>query len=333
LAGNRFSSGSEDVVARSAIRIIAGAGVLITGLLMGGAGIASGDPGDATGAEPETASVTSTADGDSDGATGASQPDPPTSTVGNGRADVDVKAADEEKKKNETSVRANRFRGSFSIPILRIPTRAELPASGFLDPALFLTTVEIQVPTLAEVFAAMQPQPQPAPVPGPAFRTQEEAPPVADSGGGGVDPLSIGVAARPPVLQAPMVIAPLSIPLAPAPRPVAPLGAAATAGPTQVTAADVAAAGVRAPVIRGSLPPTVQPVAPMAAPLTRATGQPTPVGYPRSLRNPTAGELALVALPGAVGLLVLTFSGGFIGYRQANSSRLIRAESAARFLR
>jgi hypothetical protein len=315
-------------VARSAMRIIAGAGVLTTGLLMGGAGIASADTGDAAGPEPEPASVTSAADGGSDGATGASNPDPPTSTVGNGRDDVDVRSTHEER--NESSIRANRFTGSFSIPILRIPTRAELPASGFPDPALFLTTVEIPVPTLAEFLAAMQPAPPPPPVPGPAFRTQEEAPPVVDSGGGGVDPLSIGVAAKPPVLKAPTVIAPLPIPLPPAPRPVAPLGAAAASGPTHVIATDVAAAGVRAPVIRGSLPPTVEPV---ATPLTRVSGQPTSLGYPRYVRNPTAGELALAALPGAVGLLVLTFSGGCIGYRQANSARLIRAESAARFLR
>jgi hypothetical protein len=38
-------------------------------------------------------------------------------------------------------------------------------------------------------------------------------------------------------------------------------------------------------------------------------------------------------LPGATGLLILTFSGGFIGYRQANSVRFIRAQSAERFLR
>jgi hypothetical protein len=50
---------------------------------------------------------------------------------------------------------------------------------------LFYTTLEIQVPTLADVFAAMQRQPEPSPEPGPAFRTQEECPPVADSGGGG----------------------------------------------------------------------------------------------------------------------------------------------------
>ena len=321
-------------MARSAMRFVACAGVLTTGLLMGGAStaIASADTGDATDAGPETAEVTSAVDGGSDGASDASKPDPPTSTVGNGREDVDVKSVDEQKKKNESPPATRKFKGSLSIPILRIPTRAELPASGYLDPALFFTTVEIPVPTLAEFLAAMQPQPQPSPVPGPAFRTQEEAPPVVDSGGGGggINPLAVGVAAaEPPVLRAPMVIAPLPIPLPKAPPPVAPLGAGASTGPTQAIA-DVAVAGARAPVIRGSLPPAAEPVATSLAP---TSGQPAQVGYSRYLRNPTAGELAVVALPGAIGLLVITFSGGLIGYRQANSVRLIRNESAARFLR
>jgi hypothetical protein len=63
------------------------------------------------------------------------------------------------------------------------------------------------------------------------------------------------------------------------------------------------------------------------------SGQATRLGYPRYLRNPTVGELAAIALPGATGLLIVTFSGGFIGYRHANSVRLIRAQSAERFLR
>jgi hypothetical protein len=273
--------------------------------------------------------VTSSADGGpDDGATSAGNPDPPPSTLGNGREDVDVKSTEEEKKSDESSVGPKKFKGSVSIPALRIPTRAELPASGFPDPALFLTTVQIPVPTLGEVLAAMQPQPAPSPAPGPAFRTQEEGPPVADSGGGGVDPLAAGVAAEPPVLKAPMVIAPLPIALSPAVRPVAPLGAAAGAGPKQVAAVDVAA-GARAPLIRGSLSPTVQP----PATPTPMRGEAAPLGYPRYLRNPTPGELALVALPGAAGLLFLTFSGGVIGYRQANSARLIRTQSAGRFLR
>ena len=335
IGGQRFSLGGEDVVAHSAVRFIACAGMLATGLLMGGAGtgIAFADTGDTAGAEPETASLTSTGDSGSDGATGATTPDPPTSIVGNGREDVDVKSTQEERKKNGSPAATTKYKGSLYIPILRIPARAELPASGFPNPALFWTTVEIPVPRLAEVLAAMQPQPAPSPAPGPAFRTQEEAPPVVDSagggGGGGVDPLAAGVAAAPPVLQAPMVIAPLPIPLPPA-RPVAPLGAATTAGPTQAVVADVAAAGARAPVIRGSLPPTAEPA---ASSLTPMSGQTPRLGYPRYLRNPTPGELAIAALPGTAGLLVLTFTGGVIGYRQANSARFLRTEPAARFLR
>jgi hypothetical protein len=111
-----------------------------------------------------------------------------------------------------------------TIPILRVPTPAELAASGVPDPSLFDTTVVIPVPALGELLAAMQPQPQPTPAPGPAFRTQEEAPPVVDSGGGGggggVDPLSAGVVVEPPVLRAPMVTAPLP----PGPPHVAPPG-------------------------------------------------------------------------------------------------------------
>ena len=44
-------------------------------------------------------------------------------------------------------------------------------------------------------------------------------------------------------------------------------------------------------------------------------------------------SLALVALPGLAGLIVLTFSGGVIGYRQANAGRYLLTERAARFLR
>jgi hypothetical protein len=333
--------GSEDIVAGSAMRLIACAGLLTAGLLMGGAGvgIAIADTGDSAGPSPEAASVPSKADsgsGGSYGATGATNLEPPTSTVGHGRDGVDVKSTNEEKKKNDNAVLPKKFTGSLTIPVLRLPTKGELPASGLPYPTLFFTTVVIPVPTLSDVFAAMQPRPEPTPAPGPALRTQQEAPApaVADSGGGGgggLDALSAGVAAEPPVLHAPMVIAPLPIPLPRVVAPVAPLGASAGTGPTPAVAVDAAAAGARAPVIRGSLPPTA--VEPPATALTPMSGRATRLGYPRYLRNPTVGELAAVALPGATGLLFLTFSGGFIGYRQANSVRFIRTDGPERFLR
>jgi hypothetical protein len=328
--------GSEGVVAGSAMRLIACAGLLTTGLLMGGAGagIAMADAGDSAGPSPAAASVPSKADsgsGGSNGATGATNLDRPPSTVGNGREDVDVKSTNNEKKKNDNPVGQKKFNGSVTIPILRLPKKDELPASGWPDPTLFFTTVVIPVPTLSDVFAALQPQPEPTPAPSHAFRTQEEAPAVVDSGGGGADPLSAGFAAEPPVLHAPMVIAPLPIPVPRVVARVAPLGASAGAGPTPAVAVDAAAAGARSPVIRGSLPPTA--VEPPARALTPMSGQSTRLGYPRYLRNPTVGELAAVALPGATGLLFLSFSGGFIGYRQANSVRFIRTQGAERFLR
>jgi hypothetical protein len=305
------------------MRLFACAGVLSTGLLMG-AGIAFADTGDAAGDAPDAATVTSKSDDNNSdtGGAGASNPEPPSSTVGNGRQDVDVTSTQNDKNNNGLPSSTKKFKGSWTIPVLRVPRRDELPPSGLPNPGLFYTALVIPVPTLAELLTVMQPQP-PTPAPGPTFKTQEEAPPVADSGGGGIDPLSAGVAAEPPVLQAPLVIAPLPIPLSAAPQPVAPLGAA----PAPVAAVDVAVAVARAPLIRGSLQE------PASTSLASSSGQATRLGYPRALREPTAGELALLALPGLAGLLVVTLSGGFIGYRQANSAHAVRSQSAARFLR
>ncbi|HTI74172.1 MAG TPA: hypothetical protein VL634_04195 [Mycobacterium sp.] len=330
-------------MARSALRFFACAGVLAASLLMSGAsaGIVSADTGDAAGAGTEAPAVTSKPDennSDSD-ATGASNPDPPTSTFGNGREDVGVQTNEQDKKNNDATATTKKFKASLTIPIFRIPRQSELPASGLPNPSLFYTTIVIPVPTLGDLFAAMQP-PQPTPAPGPAFRTQEQAPPVVDSaggatggGGGGIDPLALGVAAEPPVLQTPLVIAPLPIPVS-APPPVVPLGAAAGTAPG--VTAEVAVAGARVPLIRGSLQPTPpqpasgEPATNAAAPMS---GQPTRLGYPRELRTPTATEVTMLALPGAAGLLLLTMSGGVIGYRQANSARQLRSQAAARFLR
>jgi len=89
-------------VAGSAVRSIACAGLLATGLSLGGAGagIAVADTGDSTGGGAEGASVTSKFDSGSDGASDATKPDPPTSTPGSGRDDVDAKSPDEDNKKD-----------------------------------------------------------------------------------------------------------------------------------------------------------------------------------------------------------------------------------------
>lgn len=295
-----------------------------------GAGIAGADAGESTDGGTDAASVTSKVEGGSDRATDATKPDRPTSTVGSGRDDIGVKSADEDNKKNGFPTGSKKFKDSNGVPIQGIPRKDELPASGLPDPCPFYATLVKGVQTLADVFAAMQPQPEPPPAPRPAFRTQEVAPPVADSGGGGVDAVSTGVAAEPPVLRAPLVIAPIPIPLPRVVAPVAPLEASAGVPPPPTAGVDAVAVGANAPVIRGSLPPTVEP--PAVTP-TPTNGKATRFGYARYLRTPTAGELAAVALPGVAGLMFLTFSGGCIGYRQANSVRFLRTQDADRFLR
>ena len=94
-------------------------------------------------------SVTSKFDSASDGASDATQGRPPTSTVGSGRDDVDVKSSDEDNQNDGIPTGTRKFESALTTRILRIPRKDELPKSGLPDP-LFHTTVEIQVPTLAE---------------------------------------------------------------------------------------------------------------------------------------------------------------------------------------
>ncbi|MCT7661483.1 hypothetical protein N4S67_24035 [Mycobacterium sp. CPCC 205710] len=264
--------------------------------------------------------------GSSGSADGASQP---VTTVGNGRTgEPDTGSAPPSgeglKPLNTGDGKPKSKINGFVIPVPRIPTPEEFAKPGIVPPTAFIGSLE--VPTLDQILRAMaQPEPEPAP-PGPAFRTQQEdAPPVVDavgndSGGDGV--AGAGV----PVFEAPVVVAP------PAAPPVGVrLGPRAQATPTPpITAgAQPAAAGVRAPLIRGTLPPSKVTPPNSTSPLSNGTT--AQAGYPRYLRNPTVGELAAVALPGVAGLLFLTFSGGVIGYRQANSTRFVRA-GAARFL-
>ncbi|MGP4058566.1 hypothetical protein ACTWP6_27705 [Mycobacterium sp. 4D054] len=222
-------------------------------------------------------------------------------------------------------------RNAIKLPFVRLPAAGEIPMGSWPTPSTFYTTVEIPVPTLTEFLRALQVVPAPAPPPGPAFRTQEEAP-VADAttgtttggGGGGAG----GAYPEAVVFRAPLVTVPRAGTLAGKPLRPAPQAPGATAAPN-VTAPGVA--GVRTPTIRGSVPPT--PGATVAPPAVPAGGQAPRLGAnPRGVTNPTVAQIAAVALPGVAGLMFLTFSGGVIGYRQANSTRFVRTAGAERFL-
>ena len=89
--------------------------------------------------------------------------------------------------------------------------------------------------------------------------------------------------------------------------------------------------GMRAPRWHGESSQRRNRFRPMPAPPW--PGRRSRLGYPQYLRTATVSELALVALPGLAGLIVLMFSGGVIGYRQANAGRYLLTERAVRFLR
>ena len=316
------------------MRLIACVGALAMGLVLGGAGtgLAMADPGESGGGAEGGAAASGTTDSNSDGNPGSeSKPDndPPVSTVGSGREDNEGKPAEEQEEKKPAPGIGTwpRFKHSLSIPVLRVPTPEEVAATGWLDPSVFFGTVEVPVPTIDGFFSAFA-QPEPTPAPGPAFRGQEEAPVIDVDGGGGGGQAMASDNGGPPVIELPLVAVP-TVPIPGFRVPAMPLGASAAGGSPQAVGASTAAAGARTPVIRGSLSSGAQRPPTSSSPLS---GQAPPAGYPRFLRSPTVGELAAVALPGVGGLLFLTFSGGVIGYRQANSSRYLRTAGAERFL-
>jgi hypothetical protein len=188
---------------------------------------------------------------------------------------------------------------------------------------------------VARFLGATKPQPQPAPepTPAPAFRSGAPEPePVLDAsggvtGGGGSDYQATGFGAA-PVISAP-IVAP------PAPPPASARFPSFPAAATPARGAGSAAAGT-AYAESGSAAEGVRPAGqlgqPPAGTVKAMSGQTPPRGYTDYLRSPTLGQLAGAALPGVAGILLMTFGGGVIGYRQAEAGRMIRASGAARYL-
>jgi hypothetical protein len=194
-----------------------------------------------------------------------------------------------------------------------------------------------------EQFAnAIVPRP-PGPQPGPQVRTQivEEEPVVDSTSGGGPGyPLpEPGNLAVPRVLQAPIVLsAPppvrvVAAPAAPPPRalpaPVAlPPGISLPWVPPRALAEPPPGAPV--PKIGNAIPPAHQPVPGVGTSMNPQAS--FRVGYADYLRTAGVPQLVAIALPGLAGILLLTASGGFIGYRQAKAGSTLRTTSIERFL-
>jgi hypothetical protein len=193
-----------------------------------------------------------------------------------------------------------------------------------------------------EQFAnGLAPRP-PGPQPGPQIRTQivEEEPVVSTSSGGsnGYPLPEPGNLPVPRVLQAPVVVAP-PIPVVappvvmPAPRalppPVAlPPGTSLPWVPPRALAEPPA--GAPQPKIGNAVPPAREPVPGVGTSMNPQAS--FRVGYADYLRTAGVPQLVAMALPGVAGILLLTASGGFIGYRQAKAGSTLRNTSMERFL-
>jgi len=199
----------------------------------------------------------------------------------------------------------------------------------------------ISVPTGSILRAYGQPQPQPEPTPSPSFRTSEvpaEVPNVEvidSSGEGGSDYAQAGDSQP---VRAPLVIAPP--PVAP-PRPVVPPGAPPVIPPVAVApppAGGRLGSQVHVPnsIVAGA-PPRMRGPAPNAAPPPATAAVPVEVppsrlGYQRYLRTAKVTDMAVVALPGVVGLVLMTVTGTVIGQRQARAGNMLRHNGTARFM-
>ena len=168
-------------------------------------------------------------------------------------------------------------------------------------------------------------------MPGPALRGGAPEPePVLDSsggvGGGGSDyqPTDFGGA---PVLRAPVIAVPV-LPAAAARFPSAPPAEASGPG-----AGLARGAGIECGSPNSGIRTEGTQASPPAGTVTSMSGQ-TPLrqGYTEYLRTAGLPQLAGAAMPGVAGILLLTFGGGVIGYRQASAGRMVRMSGAARYL-
>ncbi|MCG7596791.1 MSCRAMM family adhesin SdrC [Mycobacterium sp. C3-094] len=331
---------------RPASRVFAAAGALVTVVFLSGIGAAPvlAQPSDGDGSSQTTSDSgekdsgsEAPKDTSTDTSTGGSTAsiDPP-DTDSSVSVDTDVdeptRSGGSREPSEPDSPPSSRESGkadsgrSLTLPMLRLPAPGEIPSGQLPLPRNFYTTVEIPVPTLTQFLSALSIVP-PAPPPGPSFRTQEEAPVVdaatgtAGGGGGG------GAGRDPAVLHAPLVVT--------VPRAITAAGTGARAG-ARTPGAVAAEPGVTAPGVAGASTPTIRgSIAPTPGATARpmATGAgPRPESMPRSMVSPTVAQLAAVALPGLAGLILLTFGGGVVGYRQANSLRFVRTAGAERFL-
>ena len=103
-------------------------------------------------------------------------------------------------------------------------------------------------------------------------------------------------------------------------------GGGAGAGPRTGPAPDVKSIIAQPPAGRSSPPANVGSNAAVPNASYR-------IGYTEYLRTAGLPQVAALAVPGLVGIMVLTGAGGLLGYRQAKAGHAVRVGGSARFMR
>ncbi|MDG4668366.1 hypothetical protein [Mycobacterium sp. 236(2023)] len=81
-----------------------------------------------------------------------------------------------------------------------------------------------------------------------------------------------------------------------------------------------------------SPPPARQPLPAAAGTSATIPTAGSRVGYGEYLRSAGISQIAVLALPGLAGILVLTGAGGLVGYRQAKAGQGVRSSGITRFM-
>jgi hypothetical protein len=147
-----------------------------------------------------------------------------------------------------------------------------------------------------------------------------------------------GVAGAPAVLgagagiaaAAPVGAAPIALPVIVVP-PLALPGVAGGAGSGGGASAGVPPAAPRAVAAQPPaerVPPPASVGSNVAAPNSSYR-----IGYTEYLRTAGLPQVAALAVPGLVGIMVLTGAGGLLGYRQAKAGHAVHVSGSARFIR
>ncbi|MGB3355735.1 MAG: hypothetical protein WBB00_23650 [Mycobacterium sp.] len=334
----------------SRARVAAAACVAASGLLFGGVGsaVAVADPGQTTGGDTSGRQTDAASSADDRPDTGESEGDP-------SRSDREG-----DKRDGAAGSRGDQESGDDAEPAVREDDGTVDPDDGTVDPK---AEADPEVPPRDEDGEKEPPPPccddgeddcWPWPWPWPQPDTD---PPHSGSDGGypgrppvelpfPVPPVGLPPEFPPPVGEPiePEIVdtvpgvgvaggfsgAPVSVPvLVVAPTGLGPGPTGLGAGPAGGGGSSLPAAPRQGPAepprVREPQPATVGGAATLPASSFR-------VGYGEYLRSAGMAQIAVLAVPGLLGILVLTGAGGFVGYRQAKAGHAVRHSGVGRYM-